>query len=206
MLAALLNIKNILIVAVIVAIVWLFTSWKHLGEENVRIKANYENALFEKEQQFTEFKFEKNQELQHYLELSDTQTSGLKEQLKQTNIKLNRITQIVSTSIRSRDTIINTIDLDSLAVKIKSDKSFVIPIEDKTDCFYFKAQFVYENGTSRIEVLDRQYTDTINQVSHWERKQWRFLFIKSRLFGKKVAKVTLFNKCGDVKTITINKK
>lgn len=197
------NLKTLGIVAGIVSVIWFYKSWQNRGDEIIRLEANYKNRLAEEKSHFSEYKLKKETELEQYLASTTNQLKGLQDQLDKTNIKLHQITRIVSTNVNVRDTIISVIDVDSLAQKIVLNKDFEVPILDVTDCFKFRAKFVFKDGKSSFEVLERQYNDTINYVSYWERKQWKFLFIRSRLFGKKIAKVEIFNACNNTKVKTI---
>lgn len=202
------NIKTILIAILIGAGMWFFTSWQHRGEEMKRQKSNYENLLKETKTAFSEYKF-KTEELEDYLKSNKNQLKGLGDKLDAVGIKLRKIEKISSTTIVIKDSTVNTVILDSinsLLSKLEQNKDgkIVYPIEDKTDCFEFKAKVIFHDGTISHQVLERTAKDTINYVTHWERKKHRWIFgIKTGFLGKKIHEITVFNNCGFSKTIVV---
>lgn len=201
--------KTILIAVLIGVAIWFFKSWQHRGEEMVRNKTNFEQRLKEKESSFTEYQFKKERELETYLESTESQLKGLAEKLDEQNIKLKRVEKIVSTRVVLQDTTLNRVVLDSInsileQLQFNGDE-LSYNIEDKTDCFEFKARVVFADGTVSHEVISRKAIDTINYVTHFTRKKHRWVFgIKTGLFGKKIYKVELFNNCGFSKTIVLD--
>lgn len=209
--------KNIIQIAIAIALIWFITDYRK-EKSNRKIKEANQTALIKKMQtdydslqsSLTSLKFT-DDEIKTYLQNSQDQTAGLYDELIKSEKKIiGRITQISSTLISSVDTTQNTIILDSisrLVQSIQNNDSIIIPFEDKTECFEFKARFVLSDGTSKIQVLERKYSDTINHVAYWERRKWKFLGLWNwRLFGKKIAQVEVFNNCGFSKTIIIEKK
>jgi hypothetical protein len=201
------KIKTIGIVILLIGLVWFFKSWQYRGEENIRNKTNYENLLNEKESTFTEYKFKKEKEFKEYLKSTDNQLKGLSNKLDQQSIKLKRVEKIISSQVTVIDTTLNTIVLDSINLlinKLIKGQEFKYPIYEKTKCFEFKANVVFKNGTVSHEIELRKATDTLNYVTHFERKTHHWLLgIPTKLFGKKIYKVQLFNNCGFSKTIVI---
>jgi hypothetical protein len=201
--------KNIFI---LIAVSSCIVLWKdHQNEKNnrIRLEKNQINFISEIQEQkniVLDYQFERKEFIK-YFDKTDNQLKGLKNALEKNDIRLKRITQIVSTTVNTRDTIINKVELDSLVKYLSALKPFKIPFDDKTDCFYVKGEFEYDGEKYTININERQYNDTINHVSSWSRKKHRWLFgIKSGLFGKKISEVTLFNNCGYSDVIIINKK
>ena len=202
------KIKSILIVALVGVAIWFFKSWQHRGDEMTRNKTNFEQRLKEEQADFSEYQFKKDKELEAYLSSTENQLNGLLQKLEDQDIKLRRVEKIVSTRVVLKDTTLNRVVLDSInsileALQFNGDE-LSYDVEDKTDCFEFKARVVFADGTVTHEVLSRQAIDTINYVTHFERRKHRWLFgIKTGLFGKKIYKVDLFNNCGYSKTIVL---
>ncbi|TDW48835.1 hypothetical protein EV144_103352 [Flavobacterium sp. 270] len=64
----------------------------------------------------------------------------------------------------------------------------------------------FENDTLKWQVLDCQFKNKSDAVAYWERKQWKFLGIKSRLFGKIELTSKTFDNCGESRILRIEKK
>ena len=216
------KLKSIL-VAVILAI--LFAGYKYvvfLKKDHARISANYENQQKENadalrlldssynslENNFITYTFKKDQELSDYFNSNNNHLNGVSKKLEKANIDLKRVTGIISTLVNARDTIVSTINMDSLAHKINTLPSFAIPFLDKTDCFEITGKFNFESGNSSIILTNRKFTDTITRVDSWSRKKHRWVFgLKTGLFGKKILHRNEFSKCiGKTKTIVIEKR
>lgn len=202
--------KYILIIVGLALAIYFFVDYRNQRSERERESANYESALKELanvKNLLTTYQFENKTQLKEYVNSTNNQLNGVLEQLEENNIKLNRVTKIVSTTVHTRDTIINRIDLDSFASKLSMARPFKLPFEDKTDCFIIKGSFDFDGQTYSLNFKERTYNDTINHITSYERQKHRWLFgIKTGIFGRKVYKVTLVNSCGESKTIVINKK
>lgn len=205
--------KNIALVILGMAILLFVNNYFATKREAKRQSFNNANLLKELQHfkdsmssDLVQYQLKSKQELEAYLSSTNNQLNGLEQKLDEANVKLRKVTRIVSTTVNTRDTIINKINLDSLAQKLSTLQPFKLPFSDQTDCFFIKGEFEYDGQKYAINLLERQYTDTITHVASWERKKHRWLFgIKTGLFGKKTAKVTLFNNCGESKTIVIDR-
>ena len=206
------NISNILSIIIIIGLGWFIRDYVIEKENSKTYKSNQTqllNDLDSLKSNLVSLEFTKD-EMIKYLKNNDSEIANVIDKIEDQNIALKRIDKIIATSINAVDTTKNVIILDSIGrilEAINEDKILQIPFEDKSNCFSFKANFILEDGTSRIEVLDRTYNDTLYHVSYWERNQWKlFGLIKTRAFGKKIAKVTIFNDCGFSKQIIITKR
>lgn len=205
------TIMGVTIAVLIGAAIWAFNSWQNALDENKRMRANYESSLVAIEGQsnknLAEFTFKKNRELKEFIELNNHEIQKLKLKLEESTIKINRISKIVSTDIRARDTVINRINLDSLSIKIAQLKPFNIPFVDSTKCFYYKMELVYDKGMSQVNVLERRFNETTYDVTTWERNKWKlFGIIPTRIFGKKIYTTKVISDCADTKTLILNKE
>lgn len=207
------NIKYILIAIGIILLTYFTTSYINLKDETKRKGDNFENILKEikesTEKKLVEYSFKNDKELKEYLENTNSHLRGLDKKLDDAGIRIKQINKIVSTTIKVRDTNYNKIILDSINSildKLNRGEDLVFPFEDKTDCFQFNAKITFSDGTASVEVLNRSFNDTLTHVTSWEKKKHRWVFgIKTNWFGRKIAKVTLFNKCGYSQTIVIDK-
>ena len=69
-----------------------------------------------------------------------------------------------------------------------------------------KGFVVFKNDTLQLDITDRQFTNSSEVVSYYERRQWKFLGIKTRLFGKKQLTVIIKDDCGRSETVIIDLK
>jgi hypothetical protein len=201
--------KGLKSIFILIAVSSFIVLWKdYQNEKNNRIRLeknqiNFINQIQEQKNIVLDYQFERKEFIK-YFDKTDNQLKGLKEKLLDNDIKLKRITKIVSTNVRVRDTIINRVVLDSLTKYLNALKPFKIPFQDKTDCFYVKGEFEFDGKIHTINFTERKFNDTINHVTSWSRKKHRWLFgIKSSLLGKKIANVKLFSNCGTSQTIII---
>jgi hypothetical protein len=198
--------KNIFILIAISSAIVIWKDYQKEKSERIRLEKNQINLISEAQEQknmVLDYQFERKEFIK-YFDKTDNQLKGLKEKLLDNDIKLKRITKIVSNNVRVRDTIINKVVLDSLTEYLNALKPFKIPFQDNTDCFFVKGEFEFDGKTHTINFTERKFNDTINQVTTWSRKKHRWLFgIKSGLFGKKIANVKLFSNCGTTQTIIL---
>lgn len=203
-------IQTILIAILLSGGAWFIHDYTIQKKERLRFENN-QSELFQAISSNLQKLELTDEELHDLLKNNEGQLSGVLEKLENSEDKiLGRINRISNTIIESRDTTTVKIILDSIG-KIKNDliagRRIEIPIDDKTECFEFKARFVLSDKSSFVEVLDRKYNDTITHVSFWERNRWKlFGVIPTRLFGRKIVKVVVFNNCGFSKTIVIDTK
>ena len=198
--------KNIFIIVAIASAFAFYKDYQKEKAERKRLQENQINLISEIQEEknmVLDYQFERKEFLK-YFDKTDNQLKGLKKKLIDNDIKLKRITQIVSTNIRVRDTIINKVVLDSLTEYLKALKPFKIPFQDETDCFIVKGEFEFDGKKHTINFKERKFNDTINQVTSWSRKKHRWLFgIKSGFLGKKIANVRLFSNCGTSQTLIL---
>ena len=63
----------------------------------------------------------------------------------------------------------------------------------------------FENDSLKLDLDSRRFKNKSDVVSYWERRQWRFLGIKTRVFGRKKATVIIKDACGRSETFVIDK-
>jgi hypothetical protein len=96
--------------------------------------------------------------------------------------------------------------MDSIIRPIQQNQAVKLPFVDSTKCFTTKGNFTYVNGSASLNITAREFNDTIQILKYKERKPWKLLFFKTRLFGKLVSKDTVLSNCGNIKTTIINLK
>ena len=86
---------------------------------------------------------------------------------------------------------------------------YQFPFIDSTKCFINKGYLMTKPNdmfSSELVITERTYNDTIVYVDHWDRKEWKFLFWKTKLFGKKYVKVDIMSECGKNKSFVVDQE
>lgn len=134
------------------------------------------------------------------------ENGDLKNKLANAGIKENRIESIISNSYKYKNNSKQESDVSGLVDAIKNS----IPKEqswiDSTKCMTIKGTVSFDGKKLKVVVNDREFKNKSDGVAYWERRQWNFLGIKTRLFGKKEFTAKQFDECGESKVMKIQKK
>lgn len=177
----------------LVFVVVLFVSKENHKRESERKDSVIENLLNEKDQLHTQYDLNKK-ELKNYIQ---TQDHKLDSTLKEMNIRLRKVSQVVKTTYVYRDTIINRVELTPVLDSIYAGRNIVFPFTDSTACIKIKGLVQFKEGELSHIITDRTVNDEIYTVTNWHRK-W--------FLGRKHYKVDIITGCGTSKTVVINKK
>jgi len=197
------NLKTFLIVGAIIAAVIFWKDYQYQIGENNRQTENMEQV-----RKFDSLKFASQtytkKEIDEYLEYN---RSDLKDFLNKYDIKTRRLEKIITQSLEYRDTTSNNIDLSPILQAIKNNtREISVPVIDSTDCLIVKGFVIFKNDTLSLNITDRKFKNKSDVVQYWERNQWNFLGIKTRLFGKKSTTVIIKDSCGNTETFIIDAK
>lgn len=195
------NLKTFLILGAIVAAVWFFKDYQYQKSENIRQTENNSQLRKYDSLRFASQTYTK-EELNDYLE---NNRKDLQKFLKQNDVKLRKIQSIITQKLNYKDTTNRNVNLQPILDAIKQNKNVNVPVVDSTDCLIVKGYVAFNNDTLSLNITDRQFKNKSDVVSYWKRKQWSFLGIKTRLFGKKQATVIIKDDCGKTQTFVINK-
>lgn len=196
--------KQISYIVIGLALVGIFfTGWKFAKttSENDRLRKNVAEMQNEN-QGLTMSLSVKNRELR---ELLEGRFPALERKLDSAKIRSSTIEKIVVQKVIYRDTSVVKTNLQPIVEAVDNRISTTFPFVDKSPCLTIKGKIEFDGEDLSLSITDREFLSINEAVSHWERRQWKFLFIKSRLFGRKELKVTVFNNCGESKTIIVNK-
>jgi hypothetical protein len=150
---------------------------------------------------------------------NDKKTNAI---LKENNIKLAHVTSIMNHVLKYRDTTIVRTDFSDMITAINERKPYKQPFKDSTDCMVLKGFLEYQPGTIEVDefgglrngshasplsfsITERSFDNETTAVAYWQHRQWKFLGIKTRLFGKKEATAKVVDKCGKSQIINIEK-
>lgn len=196
------NIKSILITVAIIGVVWYY---KDAEKAKADLKVQKANA--EMVRKFDSLKFASvtynDAELKEYLEY---QRKDLQDFLQQNDVKLRRIQQIITQQLQYQDTVSRNVNLQPILDAINKNQNIKVPVVDSTRCMIIKGYVAFENDTLSLNITDRKFKNRSDVISYWERNQWKFLGIKTRLFGRKKATVIIKDDCGNTETFVIDKK
>ncbi|SFS30896.1 hypothetical protein [Lutibacter maritimus] len=195
------NLKTYALIIAIICVVWFYKSWEFRGVEMQRQAENMEQIRKYDSLKFASQTYTKK-ELDQYLEYN---RKDLQQFLKENKIATRKIEQIITQSLKYRDTTIKNVNLQPILDAIKQKQNIKVPVIDSTACMIIKGYVVFENDTLSLNITDRQFKNTSDVIKYWERNQWKFLGIKTRLFGRKQATVIIKDACGNTQTFVIDK-
>ena len=187
--------------AVIVA-VWFFKDYQFQKKENKRQSENIESIRKSDSLRYASQTYTKK-ELEEYLEYN---RRDLQKFLKDNRISTSRIEQIITQKLNYQDTTKRDVNLQPILDAIRNQQSLKVPVIDSTSCMIIKGYVAFENDTLSLNITDRKFKNKSDVVAYWERNQWKFLGIKTRVFGRKKATVIIMDDCGRTETIVIDKK
>lgn len=196
------NLKTYLIVIGIIAGVWFYKDYKYQKQENKRQTENISQIRMMDSLRFASQTYTKK-ELEEYLEYS---RKDLQDFLKQNRISERRIERIITQKLEYLDEQTRSTDLQPILDAIKQNRDIAIPVKDSTKCLVVEGWVRFENDSLKLDLDSRKFKNKSDVVSYWERNQWSFLGIKTRLFGRKKATVIIKDECGRSETFIIDKK
>lgn len=180
------------------------------------VKDYKDKTQFKEDTEFNQLANERFDSLRvAYIKLTDEQmTSHIKEKeeykkiLKENNIKLNRVNSILSSVLKYRDTTIVTTDLNPILNAISKKENITQTFIDSSKCLISKGFIKYENNNLSLVFTDRIFNNETVVFGFWERKTWKIpmLGIKTKFLGKKQITAKVVDKCGESKTVIIEKQ
>lgn len=196
------TIKTILIIAGISLAIWFYKELEFQTAENKRQSKNMHQTRIADSLHFSSQILSAN-EIKEHLQY---QNSDLKKKLLKDGIKLNRIESIVSTNYRYRDTVKRQTDITPLVDAIKNSIPKIQEWTDTSKCQTIKGTVSFDGQKLKVIVNDREFENKSDAVAYWERREWKFLGIKTRFLGKKQVTAKMFDECGESRILKIEKK
>lgn len=196
------NFKSIGIGLALIISVWYYKDAEK-AKEDLKIQESNASMI----RKFDSLRFASvtynKEELNEYLEY---QRKDLQQFLKDNKINTRNIEQIITQKLEYLDNIERKTDLQPILDAIKQREDVKVPIVDSTSCLIVKGFVVFKNDTLSLDITERKFKNRSDVVSFWERNQWSFLGIKTRLFGKKQGTVIIKDDCGNTETFIIGNK
>ena len=185
-----------------IAAVWFYKDYQFQKSERLRETENNRQLRMADSLRFTT-QILSTGEIKDYLEY---QNKGLKALLQESNIRENRLQSIISTTYRYSDNTQKGYDASGIIEAIKESRDLTVPFIDTTKCMTIKGNAEFLNGVLKVNITDREFKNKTDNVVYWERRQWKFLGIKTTFLGKKQFTAKTFDQCGKSQTIKIEKK
>lgn len=196
------NIKWIGFAILVALLVWFYKDYQHQKSENIRQTENASQLRKADSLRFTS-QILTSQEIQDYLKYSNP---DLEKKLLADNIKLGRIESIVSQTLKYRDTSKVVLDVSPILEAIKNKVPNKTPFIDTTKCQTNKGYVEYVNDSLKVIFTEKTFNNKTDAVAYWERRQWKFLGLKTRFLGKKQFTAVNYSDCGESKVMKIEKK
>lgn len=192
----------VVFILLIVSIHYLYKKYSYEKSERQRVELNSQNL-----RKLDSVRFVKqiltDKELNEYLQYTN---KSLSDSLVKLGIKKNKVIEIVSTKYIYKDTTTKSTDISNLIPSIKDNTKKISNWEDNSECLSLKGEVVYDNGKLNVTVKSKEFHNTTDAVVYEERRQWKFLFFKTRFLGKKQFTAKVFNSCGKSETVSIQVK
>lgn len=196
------NIKYVFFAILAAGIIWLAVALEKEKSRNKVLQRNQTEWITENANLISQYGLTLN-EMETFLK---ERLPSIEAKLDSARISPRQVERIVEQKIYYRDTSLKKTDLSPILNAIRENKKIVVPVEDKSPCLIVRGTMEYNGQTLELHIADREFTAINQVVGYWERKKWKlFGFIPLRWFGKKEAKLTIFNSCGESKTIVIDK-
>jgi len=196
------NIKTIGLIALLVAAVWIYRDWQFQKEENIRQTENARQLRIQDSLKYAS-QVLTAREISDYLKYSN---SELKQLLQESNIRENRLQSILSIQTKYQDKTEKEYDVSQILAAIKENRQYSIPFRDTTKCMTIEGNLTFKNDSLKVKITNREFKNKIDNVVYWERRKWKFLFIKTRFLGKKEFTSKTFDQCGESKITNVQKK
>lgn len=194
--------KQALLLLLIVGVIWLYKDWQFQKAENIRQTENLRqlhmaDSLKYSQQILTE------REFRQYLEYD---RKDLIKKLDEANIRQNRIQSLLTNTYRYKNDSVKQYDVTGLIAAINEKKEFTVPFSDADKCLTIKGNVTFKNDSLKVNITNREFNNKTDNVVYWERRQWKFLGIKTRFLGKKQFTAKNFDQCGESNIVKIEKK
>lgn len=196
------NIKWIAFAILVAILIWMYKDYTFQKSENIRQTENIRQIRMMDSLRF-HMQILNSEEIKSYLEWEN---KDLKNKLSRDKINESRIESIISSKLSFIDTSKNNIDLSEIKKAILGQNPLEKEIIDSTDCMTIKGKIKFDGKDLSLSINERKFKNKTDAVIYWERKKWKFLFIKSRIFGKKQFTQKIYDDCGNSQMVKIEKK
>lgn len=180
----------------------LFRAYWQERQEALRLRHNAESIRKQDSLRYARQELSRR-EIEEYITYNRKDMEAF---LKENRVAMRRIEGIITQQLRYRDTVKKEVSLRPVLDAIREHRRQQVPVVDSTACLVVKGYVLFDRDTLSLTITERVFNNQSDVVSYWERNQWRFLGIKTRLFGRKKATILIKDTCGQTKTFIIEKK
>jgi len=175
-----------LVVVLAIAGTTLFNQWRSERENAIRWENNYNESN------------KVNQTIRLTIsELQDRMDYKMDSILKIAKVKPSNVQNITTIHNHYHDTVYVEVPV----TKIDTNKYEFI---DKNNCMTIKGIVDVSLDTPKVFITEKIFDDESSYIVYQDRRKWKLLFFKTKLFGKKESKLKIINKCGDITYQNIN--
>lgn len=218
------NIKIVVVTVFLLVFVWLFKNWQYQELENKRNAENIRQSQIADSLKKAVYTYNSEQ-IKGYVESNQS----LKKIITDLKIKENRIQDITESkySYSNKEKKEIKVSIPDFVLKDHKDDSTysnenkelrflnadpdlkvltTVPFTDSTECLTIRGNVKFELNSVIVEINDRQFRNKTTTIGYWERRQWKFLGIKTRFLGKVQSTVKVVDECGNSHIVNIEKK
>jgi hypothetical protein len=136
-------------------------------------------------------------------EFEATMSTRMDSVIKSSNIKPKWIKEYIEINHHYHNT-----DTNIVTVTIDPIDNTKYNFREKIECFNVEGFISLKEKLPKLTLTTVGYNTKIDYIIYQNRKEWKFLFVKSRLFGSKQNKLYISSDCGEteVKHVNIVKK
>lgn len=139
--------------------------------------------------------------LQDYVNKNES----LREILNRERIKTKNIKQVITQQSQYIDSLQRSTNVSPLIENIKQNIPGKQLWTDVSKCLTITGDVAFVNDSLTVNVNNRKFNDTTTVVAHTVRRKWSvFGLFNTRIFGRRIIKVTTNNNCGDTKTVIVD--
>ncbi|MEZ0182659.1 hypothetical protein AB9T89_10465 [Flavobacterium oncorhynchi] len=227
------NIKIVVVAVFLLVFVWLFKSWQYQQLENKRNAENIrqgqvvdslKRAVYIYSDEQVKGYIESNESLKKIikdLKIKENRIQDITESKYRYSNKEKKSIKIPIPSLVLKDSVFSDnvyngyylgglVSSGNTGLRFSDGNDFKIIKEvsfsDSTECLTIKGNVKFELNSVIVEINDRQFRNKTTTIGYWERRQWKFLGIKTRFLGKVQSTVKVVDECGNSHIVNIEKK
>jgi hypothetical protein len=196
------NAKQLFILVLALLVIWFYKNYEYQKYENKRQTENARQLRISDSLKFAS-QILSAKEMQDYL---DYQNTDLKSKLNNAGIKTDRVKSLITHNYYYKDTAKQITDVSPMIKSIREGVANEQRFIDTSKCLTIKGSIVYDGDKLKVNIDDREFKNKTDAVAYWERREWKFLGIKTRFLGKRQFTAKVFDECGESRIINIEKK
>lgn len=196
-----LSLTHFLVIAIILLVGFtsiLIGNLKVQKQEKLRQMDNYTNLRDLDSLKIAHLTFKTTQEIEDYVDSNRELSKMISEQ----KLKIRKLQSIIFQKQEYIDNKIRTTDISGILEDVKNNIPSKAIWKDSTECLVIGGNVTYKNDTLSVNVTERKFDNTILISQSW-RRSTRNLW--TRVFGRKIGTIKATSKCGDTKTVVIDK-